>query len=288
MTWIYSLINRGVDLTLAPFASLSPLWPLALWSVIMGVAAMAIYKYTSSQSGIKTAKDRIRGHFYEVWLFIHDAPVIVRAQAAIMANAARYLGYALVPLAIMMVLFFPLFANFEMRYAYAPVPPGQAVQVELKLRPAGDDWQNLVSLAAPEGVTLAAPPVHFIRKVMDPNNQYKEIGREYVIDYKLRPEKAGKYEIKLTAKGQTASVPLRAGGPFGQRVSPHVSAALGQAILYPSEARWPNNPVIESVRISYPPAEFPLGGHRVWWVWPFLVISMIAAFAVKGVFKVEI
>ena len=93
MVSVYIAINRVIDAIMGPMEKLPPLVPLVLWSVVVGVIAMVIYKYASSQAAIKDAKDRIKGHFFEVWLYIDDAPVIARSQAKIMWNALRNRGF---------------------------------------------------------------------------------------------------------------------------------------------------------------------------------------------------
>lgn len=288
MVSVYIWLNRLIDVLLGPFAGLHPLWPLSLGAAVMGVAAMAIYKYTSSQRGIKDAKEKIKGHFYEVWLYIDQAPVILAAQARIFYHAGRYLAYAIPPLAIMAVIFFPLFANFETRYAYQPLRPGQEVLVKLRLAGPFEGWQSADLLQLPTEVALVGYPVRFIRKTMTSETSVKEKSRDYEVDYKLRPLTSGLHELTFTVKGASFRVPLLADGKYGERTSVSTSAELGRALLYPPLASVPAVAGVESVEIAYPKADFPVLGFRLWWVWPFLVISMLAALAVKGVFKVEI
>ncbi|HUT55190.1 MAG TPA: hypothetical protein VM658_17505 [bacterium] len=286
MVKLYILINRVLDASFSPFAGLDPLWPLAVWSVIMGVIAMVIYKYTSNQGGIKDAKEKIKGHFYEVWLFIDDAPVIVAAQGRIMWNALRYFLYAVPPLAVMIVLFFPLFANLETRYASRPVKPGDEVMVKVRLAGQFEGWRDAVKLEPPPGVSMVGYPVRFIRKTMESQGA-REQSRDYEVDYKLRPETAGSHPLKFTVQGRQFTVPLVAGDHYGVRVPPYESAGLGLALLYPPAVGVPADSRVAAIQITYPEADFPWLGLNTWWVWPFLVISMIAAFAVKGVLKVE-
>lgn len=288
MVGLYVLVNKLIDLTLRPLEGMHPLAPLTLWSVIVGVAAMIIYKYTSSQDGIKDAKERIKGHFYEVWLYIDDAAVIAGAQGRIFYNALRYLVFALPPLAIMIVLFFPLFANFETRYAMRPVAAGDEVLVKVKLSGHFEGWEDKVGIEVPAGVKVAGGPVRFIRKVMKSENSVVEKRRDYEVDYKLMPESAGVKELLVTGRGQSFKVPLVAGDDYGRRAAPFAAAGLGTALLFPPLVTVPPDSGVQSVEISYPEADFPCLGWETWWIWPFLIISMIAALAVKGVFKVEI
>jgi hypothetical protein len=288
MVDFYILINRLIDYLLSPLQGLAPFWTLSMWSVIMGVVAMIIYKYTSKQDGIKDAKEKIKGHFFEVWLYIDDAAVIAKSQAMIMVNAFRYMAYAIPPLAIMIVLFFPLFANFEVRYAMRPVPVGEDTLVKLRFEKASDYSDKEVDLKLAKGVELVGHPVKFIRKITESPKSAKIVRRDYEINYKIKPTEEGKHELKFTVGGKALTVPFFAGDTFGEHISPFTTKNIGTALLFPPLTSIPDGMGVESVEIQYPGADFPFLGWDTWWIWPFLIVSMIAAFAVKGVFKVEI
>ena len=289
MISLYVLINRIIDIMIRPLEGLHPLWPLTIWSVIMGVFAMIIYKYTSKQDGIKDAKERIKGHFYEVWLYIDDAAVIARAQARIFYNAMRYLAFAMPPLIIMIVLFFPLFANFETRYAMKPADLGEEIMVKVRLKEHFEGWEKAVELELPSGVELAGPPVRFIRKVQKSPESVVIERRDYEVDYRLRATDAGRYDVTVNDGKSSFVFPFVAGESYGKRATWYPATAdLGEALLFPPENTVPSESRIASIEVKYPEAEFPFPGWQTWWVWPFLIISVVAALLVKGVFNVEI
>ena len=310
MISFYVLVNRAIDVLMKPLAGLHPLAPLTIGAAILGVAAMLIYKYTSWQAGIKRAKDRIKGHFYEVWLYIDDATVIVRAQLRILRHAAVYLGLALPPLVIMVVVFFPLFANFETRYAMRPAmsdqdataswtcaachqdrkSEGEPVLVKLRLEKYFPDWQDKVKLELPEGVEMVGYPIRFTRGASAPGLTKKPSRPQLEVNYKLRATIPGEHALKFEVDGTRFEVPLVAGGAesYGQRVYPETTTRLGRTLLYPPRNTIPQKAGVERVELQYPKADFPAGGWNTWWVWPFLIISLLVAFAVKGIFKVEI
>jgi hypothetical protein len=39
--------------------------------------------------------------------------------------------------------------------------------------------------------------------------------------------------------------------------------------------------------IDYPRRDFRFFGYTVHWVWPFLVLSLVAGYLLKGVFRVQ-
>jgi len=168
------------------------------------------------------------------------------------------------------------------------VAPGGEVLVEVKLTEQFDGCEDQVGLELPDEVKLIAGPARFIRKEPDPKSPYRFLSHEYVVDYKLRPTSEGVFDLKFTVAGKELTVPLVAGQKVGARAPPYEASGLGATLLFPPRAGRPADSMVEHIRIGYPEAEFPFLWWNMWWVWPFLIISMVAALAVKGVFKVEI
>jgi hypothetical protein len=287
---LYIFINRVIDLVMGPLEPLHPVVPLTAGAVVVGVVAMLIYKYASSQDRIKDAKDKIKGHFYEVWIYIDDAPVIIGSQLRILYNAGRYLVFALPPLIIMIVVFFPLFANFETRYAMRPARPGEEVLVKVRLTRYMDGWKEAVKVELPPGVKMVGHPLRQVRKIKESPDSLKVKRFDYVFNYKLKPEKTGDHELRFKVKDTGFTVPFFCGDKdsYGHRAPPYVTSNLGAALLYPPLEALPDEVLVDRVEIRYPEADFPFPGWETWWVWPFLIISVVAALLVKRVFKVEI
>ncbi|MFO8056026.1 MAG: hypothetical protein R6V10_01860 [bacterium] len=290
MISIYILIGRGIDFLLSPLVDIHPAAALIVVGMVVGIVAIINYKYTSNQDRIKDAKDKIKGHFYEVWLYIDDAAVIVGSQLRILYHAGRYLSSAFLPIAIMVVIFFSFFANFESRFASRPVRPGEDVLVKVRLSKYTDGWKDMVKLDLPQGVKMESQPLRQVRKVMESPESIKVKRFEYLFNYKLKPETAGVHELDFEVDGNSFRVPLISGeeGSYGRRVPPYATQSLGTAILYPPLTTIPSEAPVEFVEIEYPEADLPFFGWDTWWVWPFLIISLGTAFLVKGIFKVEI
>ncbi len=284
MISVIIFIERIVDLLFYPFESLHPMWAMTLVSVVVGVIALVIYKYTSNQDGIKDAKERIKGHFYELWIYIDELTILVTAQGGIIKNATRYLGYAMVPLAIMLLPIFVLFANMEERYHFRALEPGEETLIKLRLSDNFADWKDKVSLDLPQGLSLAAPPVRFVREIKDGR---KVTDREYEANWKIRADAEGDYKLVFKVDGANITRSLLVGGK-PTRLSPFTTTDLGTAILYPPTEKIPAAAKVQFIEVRYPEADFPFFTWYTWWVWPFLVISIIAAFFLKGPLKVEI
>ncbi len=290
MISLYIFINRVIDLAMSPLEGFHPLVPLSVGAVVVGVVAMIIYKYASSQGRIKDAKDKIKGHFYEVWLYIDDAPVIIRSQLRILYNAGRYLLFAMPPLIIMIILFFPLFANFETRYAMRPARPGEDVLVKLRLSKYMEGWKDMVKLDLPSQVEMVGRPLRQVRKVKESPDSIQVKRFDYLFNYKLKAGAEGVHKLAFEVSGTGFEVPFFCGEEksYGRRVAPYTTRSLGLALIYPPLNALPSQAQVNRVEIEYPEADFPFPGWDTWWVWPFLIISVVAAILVKGIFKVEI
>ena len=60
------------------------------------------------------------------------------------------------------------------------------------------------------------------------------------------------------------------------------------AFLYPQEPPVPGDSVIESIHVDYPHRELKFFGLTVHWLIAFFIISVVAGFALKGVFGIEV
>ena len=45
---------------------------------------------------------------------------------------------------------------------------------------------------------------------------------------------------------------------------------------------------MESIRVTYPDASLALLGRPMHWIWPWLVLSMVFGYALKGPLKVQV
>jgi hypothetical protein len=57
--------------------------------------------------------------------------------------------------------------------------------------------------------------------------------------------------------------------------------------MYPSEAPI-DNATVTAIEVLHPPAEVDVLGWRTHWLVPFLGLSILSGFALKGVFRVEL
>ncbi|MGQ0551586.1 MAG: hypothetical protein ACT4PU_00025 [Planctomycetota bacterium] len=289
-----SVSTAVFDLLLAPFGG-SADWHVAVsllfWSVAFGMLALLAFKYCSHQAAIARTKNLIKVHLLEIRLFQDDLLGVVAATGKILLRNALYIGHNLLPMVVMAAPMIALLAQIEARYAFAPVPPGSVVLLKAQLdRSVTTEPATEVSLELPPGVVLDAPPVR--------TAQGEAVWR-------LRAEGEGDHVLRLRvgADGPVIEKGLFVGGE--PRKVPVLRTKGWEALLYPGEAVMPSDSPFESIALSsFRPAEqtgrpagaaprgYPerqldyLPDGELGVMVTFLVISIAAGFALKGVFKV--
>ena len=269
----YNDISSAIfDVLMAPFGHGWPAFDLLVWPVIMGVVALQVYKLVSNQEGIARVKGQITMHLLEIRLFSHDILQVLKSTGKILGKNSIYLGHNMLPMVVMMAPMVALMVQLVAHYAYAPSPEGSVELLRVQLDPDAGVDATEVSLSLPEGVSLDAPGV------------LTEDGQAF---WRLRADAPGDHVIEIDVAGTTYEKQWAVGG--GDRKVPVKRLRSWEAILYPGEAALPSDSAVESIELDVhtrPLAWFPEGefGILMW----ALVFSLVAGFALKGVFGVTI
>jgi hypothetical protein len=267
--WYFNLaVTRFFDALAWPFQR----WPaggLLLISALTGVAMLLVFKAASNQRAIRRTRDLIRAHMLAMRLFRDDARVVVESQKKVLRTNLSYLRYAVVPIVFILPVVVLIMVQLNLRYGPAPARPGEAVVVKAVFDGALDED---VTLTAPFGVVVETPALRI---------PYK---RE--ADWRVRPAKAGTYELSLNTKGRTYGKELVVGEAGAGRVSARRVSGIWSQLMNPGERPLASD--VKAIEVEYPDRENKLLGLGVHWVITFFVVSLVAAFALKGVFKTEV
>lgn len=264
-----------MDIFFVPFAGVSPFWGLFAMSAVTGVLMVIVYKYTSNQAGIARAKERIKGHLLETWIYREQVSVMLRAQRKVLKENLVYMGLNLKPLAAMMIPVLLILIDLNFRFGMAPIPPGATTIIIATREKAVAVDEMDESIALPHGLRLDGPPVRVESK-----------GETY---WKVGVAAPGRYMLKITSGGKVYEKSLDAGSQ-GIRVAPLRSVSVEDAIFYPGEPAMPSGGTLESIEVIYPSQspEIPWTNWRPHWIIQYFVLSIIFGFIVKGPLKVEI
>lgn len=266
-------VTRLFDLLLAPFGGMHPYWGISAVSAVAGVVLLFLFKYTTDQRKMRAVKDRLKAHFLEVLIYRDSFRILMSAQGNLLAQNARYTALVLPAALALTVPVLLILPQLELRYGHRPLRPGESAILAVRMVDRIPGEEVPVELVAPPGVVVETPMLR-IRDEME-------------ADWRLRAEREGRYTLLLrvgqeevrkelvVAAGQ-AKVPVRLSRP-----------SFTEELLYPGEGPLPGSSLVQSVRIGYPPYEFPrfpLSGH---WLVVFCVVSLLVGFALKPVARVE-
>jgi len=264
--------NALFDVVMAPFGHEHPAFDLVLWPGIMGVLAMAVYKAVSNQKGLARVKSQISMRLLEIRLFSHDILQVLRSTAMIVVKNFVYLGNHMLPMVIMFGPFVVILAQLVANYAYDPSPPGSVELLHVQLDPDAAVSPRDVTLALPNGVALDAPPV---------------ATADHQVFWRLRADEAGDHVLRVSIDGTEYAKGWAVGGD-ARKVPLRRLRGL-EAILYPGEPALPGDGPVLAIELGMHPRTLgPLPAGELGIVlWTF-AISLVAGFAVKGVFGVTL
>jgi hypothetical protein len=272
MTTLLSWIDQVFDLSFRLMRPLPALAILAVFSVFTAVISLFAVRWTSDQKAIRRVKDLMGAHVLEVRLFPDQLSVVLRAYRTLLWNTLLYLRYAFVPLLFLSVPLLILFVQMESYFGRAPVEPGHDFLVRATFQPM--DSLADVLLRLPPGLVQSAPPVH--------------IPSEREVDWRVKAEKPGSYDIQLVVQGTEYSKGIVAEGGLVRIVSERERGDAWQQVINPGETPLPRAGMVEQIGIQYPPRVFRFRTWEIEWLVPYVVLTVLAALLLKGAMRTEL
>ncbi len=277
MTVFLSVLSRMFDGLFYPFRAASPWLPLALLSFLAGLFMLAVFRFTSNQAAIRRVKDRMQAHLLEVRLFSDQLSVVLHAYGRILRWTLAYLSHTLVPLAVMTVPLALLLIQMDFRFGHEALRP-RALFL-LKVLASGDVSLENAALRLPDGLVLTAPALHIVHPL---ENRHE-------VNWRLEAQRAGDFSVDVVLAGKTFSKKVIVVDTARTvRLSPaRVRPDWMELLLESSEPPLPSDSPLHHILVVYPQRSFLLGRWELHWLVPFFVFSLVAAFALKGVFHTE-
>ena len=274
MTYVNRAVTFFFDLLLSPFSNMPPLVGLMFLSVLTGVLMLVIFKKTSNQKKIGAARNRMQGRLLEMRLFQADPGAVLRAAGAMLVQNVAYLRYMFAPMLVMIVPVVLVLIQANARYGVRPAAPGEDVLVTVRLQDNAPAAKlDSLSLTAARGARIETPAARA--------PELKETA------WRVSADKQGVYTLTLSARDETMDKNLAAGAAAPRPVwTVRPGRGFFQAAFNPGEPPL-SDPDIAEIHVHYPPRNISLAGHTVHWLIIFFVVSLIAAFALKGIFRVE-
>ena len=267
-----SAINYLFDTIMRPFRFSHPIVPLALISALTGIVLLLVYRFASDQKAIRRSKDKLEAHLLEVRLFQEQLRAVLRAYPRLFLGILNYLRHSLRPLMIMAIPLLILLVQLEGFFGWKPNRVGAEFLV--KARVTDSAALDQLELRIPRGISLTAPPLH--------------IPEENEVDWRITAEQPGEYSLAVFVQGGTFSKSVSVSNQL-VRLSPRrLRGNWLDRVLHPAEPQLPRNGGLASIEVQYPSRNFYLWGYALDWLLVFLALSLIAGFALKGIFGVQI
>jgi len=272
MTAFLSFVDKIFDLSFRLMRPLPAFAVLGVFAVFTAVITLLVVRWTSNQKAIRRVKDRMGAHVLEVRLFSDQPGVVLRAYLSLLGNTLTYLRHSLRPLIVLAVPLLLLFAQMEAYFGRTPVRLGHEFLFRVTLQNADALADSVLQL--PPGIELMSPPVH--------------VPAERQVDWKLKTERAGTYDVRLLLAGSQISKQIVAGSGLTRIVSERVRGGIWQQIVNPGELPLPRAGLVEQVEVQYPARVFRIRSWEIDWIAPYIVLTLAAALLLKGTLRTEI
>jgi hypothetical protein len=233
----------------------SALGALAVISIACAAITLVAVRRFSNQADIARAKNLAQAHLLESRVYMDEPLLVLRSQRALLADQARLLALLGWPLLIASVPMLLLLGQLEALYGRAPLRPGEATVVTVKL----GDADGEISLVAPADIAVETPPVH--------------VSRSHEVSWRIRPMRPVSALLHFRAGGAEVTKSVLARWSVGY-TSEHKAGSAYAFLIHPTElpdthARW--------IEVRYPPATV-LGLH--WLVW-FLLLTTVSGLLLR-------
>jgi uncharacterized membrane protein (DUF106 family) len=265
-------LAKAFDFLLKPFSGLPPIWGLSVISIITGIVMVIIFKHTSNQAAIRKAKDKIGAYFLEVRLFKDDLGLMLDAQKRILRTNLTYMKYSVIPMLVMFVPVVLILIQLGIRYDRRPLRPGESAIVKLKFSEPID--KLAVSVEPGGGLQLETPLLH--------------IPEEREIDVRVGALEEGEHQLTIVSDNRPLAIPLIVSDGVQRLYSEYRKVSFSSTFLAPGQQPLPSDSQIESIKIVLPKQDLIILGLNIHWLLFFFIVSLVAGYSLKGLFKVEV
>jgi hypothetical protein len=281
MDIINAIAGALVQAALYPFRGLPPMVGLTVFSLVSGVGMLYVFKWASDQKRLAEVKRKIHAGIFEIRLFNDDMRAILAAQRDILRHNLTYLRLSLRPLLWMIVPFVLIVAQLQLHYGYEGPEVGEPFIVKVRLvdeQAAGDGAGQLAAVGAAPG---AVPEL----AIQAPEGLRVDTPRLWIptlneADWRLVASAPGEYELTIRVGGNDYGKTVTVGDAILAR-SPIRTSGLLDRILYPGESAFPSGSEVAAIEVLYPEREVSFFGWYTHWLVPFIIITIVLAFALR-------
>ena len=272
MDWLNLPLRSLVAGYVSLFGDAHPLVSLIPLAILTGVGMLWVFKKTSNQRAIERAKKKMQAYLLELRLYGDDPRLLFGTQGRLLLANLRYVGLMLVPAIYLTIPMVVLLFHLDAVYGIAPLEAGQSAIVTVQSSNPVTSSLAAPALHAPAGFEVETPAVRALGPAQ--------------FSWRLRAANIAQGDLEFEWNGRRWTKSIDASG-WPSYVSPRrVSSALS-SVAHPGESLV-DDAGVEWVSIDYPGASIRTGSVELHWLIWFFVVSIVAAYLLKGVFGVTL
>ena len=235
---------------------------------------LIIFRYTSNQEKIKRTKNKIRAYIYELRLFKDELSLVLSAQKNVFIQNLHYIKYAVKPMIFMIIPLALILIQLDSLYGHKPLGLEESTIVSLKLSGKSKIPED-ISVKSDGGLAIETPPLKIVR--------------DRQVDWRIRAQKPGKHNLIFNVDNQQYKQKVVVAEKGIVRITPTTSTPnFWNNLLYPGEKPLAKEGLVKEIHIDYERNSFDVYKWSVDWIVIIFVLSIVFAFGMKGLFKVEI
>lgn len=274
------VITKIFDVILYPFSFINDFWGILFLSFLTAIIALIVYKYVSSPTKIKKAKDKIKANILAIRLYKDFWKVIAGSFFKSLFYTLKYFALNIGVIIIILPLLLPMFVQMDVRYGMRPFKVGE--EMIIKAAFSGDPNECDVQLLENENFKPQMNPV-FINAFKD--DEMKKPLRE--INWKVKVTGKGSAKIKIKINDKVFEKNLWTRKHTKAFSNKKFSASSIEHFIYPVEDLFPENSNLKYVYINYPGKNVSFLGLGIHWLIYYLVLVLIFVLALRKRFGVE-
>lgn len=272
---INSILQKIFNVIFYPFRNMSPWSGMFVISLLSVFLILFIFKHTSNQKGIKTAKDKIKAHLLELRLYKDNLRISLKAQGSILRQNSKYIAYSAKPLLFMIIPIVLIIAHTNFWFGYTSLEPGEKTLVKVKLNENYDPLETDIRLEPSPAYLIETPPLRILE--------------ENEIDWRISPLQKGVHALEFSVAGEKIKKTLSVKSPPLSRISPvKFQKNFFDELINPTEAPIRKDLPIKSIEVLYPTKNMNVFGLGIHWLIVYFILTIIMGFSLKSLFKVEI
>jgi len=262
-----SFLNPFFDAVFGFLLSWPPIGAVALFSIVVSIITVVVYKVFSNQSEMKRIKDEM-GEFQKKMKASRDDPKkVLELQKKSMALNGEYMRHSMRPMFVTFLPILLLFGWMNAHFQYEPLFPGSTFSLTAQLE---KDVVGNVSIEVPEGLVVVNGSVQEVREQELPQGFF---GRLFG---SKRFERVAVFELKGDEGNYL--VTLRKGD---QAVDASVMISSGRWYADVSQAL--KNVIFKGVTLGNAPL---LVFWKFGWLGTYIILVMVVSTLLRKVLKV--